>query len=128
MQNKIFLTIICFLSLTINSYAFEDQTIYALSDGTYLYKNTNYSLDKFPVENVLKDKRGGDENSPSVDSVVPISVDIFPVDNVDINNLRTLVRPLAVRFHHRGAKVNTRFLNSVIPYLFKKPEFFDKNK
>lgn len=121
---KKLLTILLFvLFVSFNTSALEDETIYALSNGTYTYKDTNYELEAFPLEQVLNDKRGGE--GPSVDSVVPVTVEIYPVENVDIDGLRTLVRPLALQFHRRGAKVNTRFMNSVIPYLFKKPEFFE---
>ncbi len=112
-----------FILIPVASASMEDQTIYALSNGTYTYKNTNYTLEAFPIDKVLSDKRSQD--GPSMDSVVPVTIEIFPVDNVDINTLRTLVRPLAIQFHRREAKVNTRFLNQVIPYLFKKKEFFE---
>lgn len=99
------------------------MTIYAESNGSYTYKDETYVLDEFPIKQVMQDHVGG-ESAPQVDSVVPITVEIFPRDNVDVYGLKTLVRPLAVKFHRKGAKINTRFLNSVIPYQFKSKKFF----
>ena len=117
--------IVMFFLFTGTSYAMKDMTVYAESDGTYTYLNKNYTLKEFPLDTVLTDLSSG-ENGPTVDSVIPITVNIFPVDNVDIHNLKKFVRPLAVQFHRRDAKVNTRFLNNIIPYIFKKPEYFKK--
>ena len=105
------------------TYALKDMTVYAESNGTYTYLNKNYNLDEFPLDKVLTDLSTG-EKGPTVDSVIPVTVNIFPVENVDVHMLKKIVRPLAVRFHRRDAKVNTRFLNNVIPYIFKKKEYF----
>ncbi len=118
--NKVILSIAITLFFTASSAkAIADLTIYAQSNGTYTYRDINYALYNFPVNTVLSD-HSLDGNIPVVDSVAPIAVDIFPVDNVNIYDLRTLVRPLAVKFHRLGIKVNTRFLNKVIPYIFRK--------
>ncbi len=122
-KNKVF-SIGLLLLASPTMYAMTDMTVYALSNGTYQYKTQNYTLHDFPIEQVLEDASSGG-SAPTVDSVAPVTVEIFPVDNLAIEDLRALVRPLAIKFHRRGAKVNTRFLNKVIPYLFKKKEFFE---
>lgn len=118
-----FLLFIISLLLTSQVYAIEDLTIYAQPNGSYTYRDINYSLVDFPIEQALSDKSSGKEG-PNVDSVVPVTVEIFPVENVGFDELKLIVRPLAVQFHRRGAKINTRFLNNIIPYIFKKPSFF----
>lgn len=125
MKKTIINLLFLFSSMTVvsNAHALNDMTIYAESNGSYTYKDKTYALDDFPIKEVMQEYAGG-ENAPQVDSVVPITVEIFPRENVDVYALKTLVRPLAVKFHRKGAKVNTRFLNSVIPYLFKSKEYF----
>lgn len=122
-MNKLFRSFLLFLFASMivisNAHALNDMTIYAESNGSYTYKDKTYLLDQFPIKEVMQEHAGGD-NAPQVDSVVPITVDIFPRGNVDLYLLRELVRPLAVQFHRKGAKVNTRIFNKTIPYLFNK--------
>ena len=119
-MNKLPVIILFFLFSLLNhsSSATEDMTIYAQDDKSYTYKSVNYTLDKFPIDSVITDYSGGE--SVIRDSVLPITVEIFPSSQVELQQLRTLIRPLAIKFHRKGVKVNTRFFNKTIPYIFKK--------
>lgn len=88
-----------------------DKTIYFHKDGTYTYEGKNYTLERFPIEEVIKDH--------PIDSITGTTVRIFPEGPVTIEELIAGVRPLARKFHKLGVGVETRFGGKVIPYLIQ---------